>query len=240
MLTKTKEILSPLIDFIFPRICIVTDERITSEDHSKFFKDHVLFTLKKAEDEDIKNTSPKILADKFISFYRFETNDDFQTIIHYFKYKGMFDIGTFFGEYIGFELKEYFRKEKLKPEYIIPVPLHKTKLRERGYNQSYYICKGISTVTGIKQADDLILRIKNTKSQTKLKYKDRQNNVKDAFELNKGSSLYSDDKENIFKDKDVIILDDILTTGSTINECVKVLKETGCRNVIAVTLGLAV
>ncbi len=240
MLTKTKEILSPLIDFIFPRICIVTDERLTSEDSSKFFKNSVLTSLKKATSEDIKETSGKIHADKFHSFYRFETDDDFQTLIHYFKYKGMYDIGTFFGQYIGFDLIEYFKKNKLEPAYIIPVPLHKTKFRERGYNQSYYICKGISEVTKIETVDDLIIRTKNTKSQTKLKYKDRQKNVMDAFELNSESIYYSSNVKDIFKEKDVIILDDIVTTGSTINECARVLKETGCRKVVAITLGLAV
>ncbi|CAN5653196.1 ComF family protein [soil metagenome] len=237
---KFKNFVSPFIDFIFPRICIVTDERITSEDSSKFFKNSVLTSLKKATADDIKETSLNISADKFHSFYRFETDDNFQTIIHYFKYKGMYDIGTFFGQYVGFDLIEYFKKEKLEPAYIIPVPLHKTKLRERGYNQSYYICKGISEVTGIEIAEDLILRTKNTVSQTKLKYKDRQNNVKDAFKLNPDSRFYSSECVEIFKDKDVIVLDDIVTTGSTIKEVINILRETGCRSIIAVTLGLAV
>ncbi len=112
---------------------------------------------------------------------------------------------------------------------LVPVPLHKKKLRERGFNQSTLIADNLSKLTGIKVCDALI-RAKNTKPQYELNFLERQNNIKDAFVINSKFSVNA---------KDIILIDDIFTTGATLNECAKVLKESGAACVKTFTLSIA-
>lgn len=101
---------------------------------------------------------------------------------------------------------------------IVSVPLHKDRETERGYNQSFLISRELSRRTGIPEMSRLISRVKRTDSQSLLAKSERLRNIKDAFRVNDGGKI---------KGKSVILVDDIMTTGSTINECCRVLKEAG-------------
>jgi len=105
------------------------------------------------------------------------------------------------------------------------VPLHPTKERERGFNQSELIARQLSLLSGIELSSGLILRQKYTKSQTKLGRKERSENISGAFFTN--DSLIG---------KSVLIVDDVITTGATLNECAKILKQAGCRKVDVIAL----
>ncbi|TYQ15010.1 UNVERIFIED_CONTAM: ComF family protein [Acetivibrio alkalicellulosi] len=126
-------------------------------------------------------------------------------------------------------LAERIQKTKNVKEidYIVSVPLHQLKEQARGYNQSYLISSELSRLTGIKEGSYLLKRIKNTKSQSLLhKYK-RAINVKEAFKVTNQIDV---------EDKTILLLDDILTTGNTLNECSRVLKEAGAKKIIVVVL----
>ncbi len=110
---------------------------------------------------------------------------------------------------------------------IMSVPLHKKKKALRGYNQSLLVSRVISTKTGIPERSELIKRIKDTKSQSTLSRENRYFNTRDAFKIT---------DTNEVKDKNILIFDDILTTGYTLNECSRVLKEAGARTVTAVVI----
>lgn len=106
-----------------------------------------------------------------------------------------------------------------KFDIIIPIPMYKKKMQERGYNQTELIANKIGKELNIKVRTNILVKTKNTKTQSLLKYKDRINNLKDSFEVRNVKSL---------ENKNVLLIDDIYTTGSTIIECCRSLK----RNVI--------
>jgi ComF family protein len=106
------------------------------------------------------------------------------------------------------------------PKTIIPVPLHKKRQRERGYNQSQELAVQISKRLGLTLNPSLCRRIKNTDPQSTLPMKIRRKNVKDAFCLN-----------SILIPKHIAIVDDVITTGSTINELARLLKKGGCQRI---------
>lgn len=110
---------------------------------------------------------------------------------------------------------------------IIPVPMYKTKKNVRGYNQSELIAKEIAKTLNIKFRNNILTKIKNTKVQSTLSKNKRQENVRNVFEII--------NKEEI-RNKKVILIDDIYTTGSTVNECARVLKKAGAKEIFVVTI----
>ena len=110
---------------------------------------------------------------------------------------------------------------------IIPVPMFKSKQSVRGYNQSLLVAREISKQVGIKYLKDTLIKIKDTKIQSTLDKTSRLNNVKNAFRVQ---------KKDIIKGKKIILLDDIYTTGSTVNECCKKLKQAGAKEILVITI----
>ncbi|WP_235715933.1 ComF family protein [Acetivibrio cellulolyticus] len=111
-----------------------------------------------------------------------------------------------------------------KVDIIISVPLHCKKEHKRGYNQSHLISKQLGKLLGIEVSKSLLVRTKNTDSQSLLNRSERLQNVKDAFRVT---------NVNAVDGKSILILDDILTTGTTLNECCKVLKNAGASKITA-------
>jgi ComF family protein len=135
-----------------------------------------------------------------------------QKLIHSLKYRGKQEIGTLLGTIYGGELK----KKKIEFDYIIPVPLHKKKLKERGYNQITTFCEAIANELAIEINRETLVRKKYNVSQTK-KNKDQRDAVKeDIFGIN-----YNLDLEN----KHLLLIDDVLTTGATLETCAKLLLQ---------------
>ncbi len=114
-------------------------------------------------------------------------------------------------------------------DYIIPVPLHKTRFKERGYNQSELIARYISEYIGIPMRTDILTRIRATKKQSTLKNVDRVLNVKGAFSCNTDLS-----------GKNILLFDDIRTTGNTLQFCALPLRKANAKSVCAITLAVQV
>lgn len=114
-------------------------------------------------------------------------------------------------------------------EVLIPVPLHRLRLMKRGYNQAQVVAEKIGKNLGISVDSKILIRNKNTKPQKQLTDKERNNNIENAFQI----------VPNGIKYKKVVLVDDIYTTGTTIDECAKVLKRNGVTDVyfIAVCVG---
>lgn len=115
----------------------------------------------------------------------------------------------------------------LQPDLVIPIPLHRKKILERGFNQSEIIAQKIAQKFNWPLGNNIIARIKNTKSQTKLKKEKREQNIAGAFTVC--------DKK-IIKNKNIILIDDVVTTGATLEEAAKVLKKSGAKSVWAITV----
>jgi ComF family protein len=218
-------------DFFFPKICIITNNKLKPGNSNEFIDDVALTQLERLNPDDILDMRKKVNSDYFNSFLAFKKDNPVQTIIHYLKYNGFNKIGFFLGSYFGNEYVKIFSRVK-DYDIICPVPLFKTKVRERGYNQSEYICRGINSILNIYQANDLVIRTRHTKSQTNLKYFERLSNVKDAFTINGGF-------KNQIAGKSILLVDDVVTTGATINEVIKVIRHEKVKEISAFTVASA-
>ena len=110
------------------------------------------------------------------------------------------------------------------PDRLIPVPLHRSRLQERGYNQSACLAKAFSANTGVPTVFHLLQRLRPTVSQTGLNRARRRMNVKGAFSVNKDASVAG---------LHIVLIDDVMTTGATLREAAKVLKHAGASRVDA-------
>ncbi len=146
------------------------------------------------------------------------------------------------GKIFGRELGDVIKRTGINFDFVIPVPLHIAKYRERTYNQSEYICYGINEVTGIPVIENCLKRIRYTKSQTKLKFTERQKNVKDAFQVNKKYVVETPASGGcpVLNGKNIILTDDLITTGSTIFECARILKSAGCGKLLICSAAMAI
>ena len=165
-------------------------------------------------------------------------NNYFEELISIFKYEGL--IREKIIQY-KFQDKSYIyntfakiilKNEKVcgllkKYDIIIPVPIHKKRKAQRGYNQTQLIASKISKYVGIKLCDDVLIKSKNTIAQSKLNKNKRKQNLKGAFRVL--------DLEKI-QGKNILLFDDIFTTGSTVNECSKILKKAGAKTVGVLTI----
>lgn len=161
---------------------------------------------------------------KFIrgrSLYRYES---VAGSLFRFKYQGRQEYADFWGE----ELYRNLGKDiqSMRADVIVPVPLHKSRFNERGYNQSALLGKALAKRIQIPYCDKIVVRHKKTLPQKQLSYTERQNNLKKAFKLS----------VNDVKLNTVIIIDDIYTTGSTVDALSQVFLENGVRNVYVITL----
>jgi len=227
-----KEIFTPFVDFIFPKICIVTGERIKDTNSNNFVKDEVINNLEKTTLFDISKLKEKTKKNNCFSLYKYRENSDIQIIIHHIKYNGFKNLGIYIGELIAKELTEA-NTDLQNYDLIIPIPLHKSKLRERGYNQSDYISKGINKHLKINFNNYSFIRKKNTKSQTKLTIEERYKNMKDAF-------MVIPDYRKLIKDKKIILVDDVITTGATISEACKTLYKAHASEIFIISAAFTV
>ena len=143
-------------------------------------------------------------------------NDTARELIHHFKYAARVSLARPISQILGQSLQEH----PFAADFVIPVPLHRTRERNRGYNQARLIARGLP----LRMDNAIVRRRKNTLSQTGLSRSQRSDNLAGAFEV----------VSNI-TGKAVLLIDDVMTTGATMNEMAKVLKKAGARRVEVLT-----
>ena len=171
------------------------------------------------------STCPDCKAGNFYyerAYSCFEYSGMGKVLMHKLKYEGKMQLA----KVIAGLMEERLKNEGLKTDIIIPVPMHDKKLAARGFNQSYVIARELGIRIG-KPVIDCLERTKETKDQYNLDRTQRYLNIVDAFSVR---LMY-----NIDKYKSILLLDDIYTTGSTVNECSKVLKENGAKTIYVIT-----
>ncbi len=220
-----------IFDFFLPRFCpscgkkLIVDEEVIC---SKCLSNIQRASESRLHYEFQKKFSHKDIISGFASLYIFEKDKELQSIIHSIKYNQRFLTGKFLGELVGKEFNKLFHIWKI--DYIIPIPLHHLKKAERGYNQSFYIAKGISKQAKILINSKVINRNRFTQTQTALNLQEREKNMCGAFSIK---------NSNYILGKNILLVDDVITTGATISECGKVLKDNGAKNIFAVSLAIA-
>lgn len=156
---------------------------------------------------------------RHIAAYAYFVKDgSIQHIIHELKYNRNPLIGYYMGQLCGEDIKESEFISSV--DLLVPVPLHPKREKMRGYNQSYEICRGISERTGIPVDNNTLIRKVNNPSQTKNSRFDRWKNVEDIFSIT---------DETAFSGKHILLVDDVITTGSTLESCAgEILKSENC------------
>lgn len=221
-----------LIDLMFPHLCIICDRNLQKNEHLLCISCLV----------DIPKTNYHLMVDNPIekrfwgkvpvcratAFFFFQKGSSFQKLLHLLKYKGSKEIGELMGKYAAIELLDV--PEFATVDVIIPVPLHPKKYKSRGYNQSEWIGKGISFILKKPIDTSVLVRVRENPSQTKKTVYERFENTEGIFELKDKSYL---------EGKHILLVDDVLTTGSTLEACIGALLETKGIKISVFTLAVA-
>lgn len=143
--------------------------------------------------------------------------------IHLYKYRPVRSLKGYLGDFIEEGSKKWFTDADL----AVAVPLHKMRLRQRGFNQSLFLAKRASIALGIGLSVDGLTRVKNTRPQVDLDHREREANVRGAFRAVRPEE---------FKGRKVLLVDDVYTTGATVKECARVLRAAGADKVCVLTV----
>lgn len=225
-------LLTGILDLIYPVVCIncgnslVTHETIICTfcavklPVTNFHKDPV--------NDMAKALWGRVNIDFATAYLYFRKAGITQKLLHQLKYKGRKDIGINLGNRFGNHLKE--TPFVTATDYLIPVPLHIAKIKARGFNQSLLICEGLSQSLDIPIVDNNLKRVSYTDTQTRKKRFERWLNVSEKFILNEPEKL---------EGKRVILVDDVFTTGATMEACCHTLNEVKNISIGVASLALA-
>ena len=230
-LGESKYLANNFIDFILPRFCcsckikLLPDQDTMCETCISSVQRSTPVRLEREFDR--KFLDKKIISD-FFSPFVFEKDKELQNAIHGLKYDKKFQIGVFLGKILASEIKISVIDWEF--DLIVPIPLHHLKKAERGFNQSYYIAKGVSKILNVKVENRAVKRVRYTESQTKMNLNEREENISGAFKVK---------TPNKFSGKKILLVDDVITTGATISECGKILLEAGANKIFAASIAIA-
>jgi len=206
-------------NIFYPDICLGCETVLTVNENTLcttcLFNLPLTNYLKTNNDSIEKIFFGRIKVEKATALLFYHKKGITQKIIHNLKYKGYEEIGVYLGNWLGKEIKKskYFNTI----DYIIPVPLHKKRLKSRGYNQVTKFGERLAFYLEKPFIENVLVRQSASLTQTKKSRVDRWKNVKELFFLN---------DETIFENKHVLIIDDIITTGATIEACANELFKT--------------
>lgn len=212
-------------DFFFPRICPVCGGRLSLAEEQVCLE--CLLNLPRTNyintptDNEVKNLFElQIPIERAVAFMRYMPGKDSTRLILAIKYKRGKSLALMLGRMMAEEFSEANSDFFEGIDVILPTPLTAKRLRDRGYNQSEMIARGIAEVTGISVDAKSVKRLRFSESQTRLSREERRENVKDAFEC-----VMPEDLDG----KHILLIDDIVTTGSTIlavaNSILKTTKD---------------
>ena len=229
MRLAVQHILHDVLDALAPLHCEICEVKINTDMHIHRICDACLymFEIAPGKDQLLNGLYSQKKLDTYLShvesFFAFYADAPIQKAMHAIKYTNAQRMAEDFGFYIaGLSTFEGI-------DYLIPVPLHSARKRERGYNQSLAISKSIHAKTNIPISATL-KRTKYSITQTKLSSDDRMRNVQGIFMVNNSLSI---------RGKHLMLIDDVMTTGSTLESCAQALLESGARSVSALTIATA-
>ncbi len=214
-----KNLIETALNFIFPQACGFCGEITNSylcEYCNEYLKQRQMNKIQKYDDK---------FFDEHLWIYEYKDEVREKIIDYKFNNKSYL-YRTFLQIILSTEsVYNYIKKFDI----LIPVPIHKKRAKKRGYNQSELIAKGIAkNIKSIQLQTNIIEKVKNIKPQSTLSKDMRIENVKNAYRLKKCDIC--------LKNKNILLIDDVFTTGSTVNECAKILLQTECNKVSIITL----
>jgi len=218
------EILSDFVTLFFPRYCLACNGSLVKGE--TVICTHCMLEMPQtnhhldSENSLCKRLSIRIPLKYGMALFRFTKSGNVQTLLHSLKYRNHPEIGVVLGKMYGEKLQEfgYHRQWDL----IIPIPLHTARARKRGYNQSGKFAEGLSEKLHVPFSERALKRNRKTETQTKKSKLKRWENVETVFEVMMPEEI---------SNQRILLVDDVVTTGATIEACVSVLLGAGCREV---------
>ncbi|HEY6914307.1 MAG TPA: ComF family protein [Paludibacter sp.] len=224
--------ITDLFNLLFPDLCVVCGNNLLRNEQ------HICLSCL----HNIPKTNYHLFSDNPVdkrfwgkvpicsgtAFFFFQKGSSFQKLLHSLKYKGNKEIGEVLGKYAAADLSDtpYFETVDV----IIPVPLHPKKLKKRGYNQSEWIAMGLSLILEKPCDTTSLFRLRESDTQTKKTVFQRYENTEGLFGLL---------DKNTLSGKHVLLVDDVLTTGSTLEACIQMLLKCEDIKVSVFTLAVA-
>jgi ComF family protein len=214
-----------ILKLIFPRNCVACSNTLRkNEDHlcSQCLVDLPQTRFHENKDNILAKTFwGRLTTEHALAFLFFKKGNAVQHILHEIKYKNNTDLALFIGQYYGSILAQ----ANIRFDGAMAIPLHKSKLKKRGYNQSEEIVKGLCQSLQTENLSKYIVRKKATDTQTKKSRFARWENVEEVFEITTPEQLTG---------KHILLVDDVITTGATIEACGnKILQVRNCKLSIA-------
>ena len=219
-------------NLFFPQLCVMCNNKLLAQEKIICLACHCKLPKTNNFNEP-DNVLEKLMAgripfERIAAFCIFSKKGTIAPLIHHLKYRNRDDIGIFLGEMYG---KELLGSEFLQPiDLLVPVPLHRKKKKQRGYNQAEIIAKGLSKATSIPISTDNLIRTIHNPTQTKFDKTRRWENVKDIFDVKNPEE---------FENKHILLVDDVITTGSTLEGCGVALQKCNDIKISILAIGQA-
>ncbi len=227
-----KELIGALSALFYPRLCLACNTTLLKEEEVLCLNCSLEIPQTYYHAQEANQTAQlffgRLPFKQASSFAYFSNEGLLQLLLHHLKYKNRKDVGYYLGKLFALQLQSCNWIKHI--DLLVPVPLHPAKLAKRGYNQSEYIAAGMSSVLGIALDKKNLYRCRNTDSQTKKSRSERLLNMKDAFALRNEAAL---------QHKHVLLIDDLLTTGATLESCALSLLKVKGLSISIATIGIA-
>lgn len=232
MKTILTESAQQFFELIFPRTCVVCNCKLIRDE--KFICLKCLLHLPRTNHYKLTDNPMeqlfygRVAVERACAFFEFKKGSPYQQILHELKYRGQKQLGEHIGKLFGTSLKE----DQLisNADLICPVPLHPRKEKKRGYNQSYQLALGISHSLDIPIDRTSIIRSTHTSTQTRKTRWERWQNVEGIFEVVNPEKL---------EGKRIILVDDVVTTGATLEACATAILSKCNARIFILTLAIA-
>lgn len=227
---SVKTIVKEFSNLFFPNSCAACGKKLLPSEDGVCL--NCIYKLPRTHNFKEKDNAAEILMagrfpfERIASFCVYSKSGIMAPLIHQLKYRGGKEIGVLLGKLYG---KDLIGSDFIAfVDYIIPVPLHPKKQKQRGYNQAEMIAKGLSEATSIPLSTGNLVRAIHNPTQTKRTKTQRWENVKDIFDVKNPQQ---------FEHKHILLVDDVITTGSTIEACSVALQKCNDIKISVVTLG---
>jgi ComF family protein len=206
---KIKTLFANFVSLLYPELCVICKEPLV--ENEKFFCFACFLKLPRthyhltSENQAIERFTGKIALEKASSYFYYNKGGVAQKLVAEIKYRGNRNLGEWIGDYLAKDMIHSGFFQGI--DYMVPIPLHRSKEKKRGFNQAEKIAEGISHVTKIPMETTNVFRAKANTTQTRKGVFDRWKNTLNLFQLK---------DTNLFKGKHILLIDDVLTTGATL------------------------